>query len=179
MSSGRLESRTLTQNSRSIPSVMSALGPAAVAAAVLRAPTVLNAKSPLSDEESQGVWVLLVSRSTPSRTRLNMISTGRSGTLMFCRMCLVYMPLRPKPSAAVDPGDVAYAIRVPDGELICARPALDNLKLAANGLSRQASRMMKLKRVRARSMRSKIWPISTEKKVTSSSLPMAASIGMR
>jgi hypothetical protein len=53
------------------------------------------------------------------------------------------------------------------------------LKLAANGLSRHASRMRKLKRVRARSMRSNICPISTEKKVTSSSEPMAASIGMR
>jgi hypothetical protein len=68
---------------------------------------------------------------------------------------------------------------VPEGELICARPWLVSLKLAANGLSRQASRMMKLKRVRARSMRSKTWPISTEKNVTSSSEPIAASIGMR
>jgi hypothetical protein len=89
MSSGRFESRTLIQNSRSIRSVVSALGPAAGPAAVaLRAPS-LNAKSPLSDEESHGVCSLRVSRSTPSRTRLNMISTGRSGTRMFCRMCLV------------------------------------------------------------------------------------------
>ena len=68
---------------------------------------------------------------------------------------------------------------VPEGELICARPTLETLKLEANGLSRHASRMMKLKRVRARSMRSKTWFTSTEKNVMSSSLPIAASIGMR
>jgi hypothetical protein len=68
---------------------------------------------------------------------------------------------------------------VPEGELICARPELVSLKLAANGLSRHASSTMKLKRVLARSMRSKTCPISTEKNVTSSSLPMAASMGMR
>ena len=89
MSSGRFESRTLTQNSRSICSVMSALGPEADAVAALAPPPALKTKSPLSDDESQGVCSLRVSRSTPSRTRLNMISTGRSGTLMFCRMCLV------------------------------------------------------------------------------------------
>ncbi|MGZ5584450.1 MAG: hypothetical protein ACXWF2_15215 [Usitatibacter sp.] len=89
MSSARFESRTLIQNSRSICSVTSALGPAAGAAAAPERPLALNAKSPLRDEESHGVCSLRVSRSTPSRTRLNMISTGRSGTLMFCRMCLV------------------------------------------------------------------------------------------
>jgi hypothetical protein len=93
MSSGRLESRTLTQNSRSIPSVVSALGPLAGAPpATCGRPfeaVGLKVKSPLSDDESHGVCNLRVSRSTLSRTRLNMISAGWSGTRMFCRMCLV------------------------------------------------------------------------------------------
>ena len=64
-------------------------GDAAPAAAGAR-PVALKAKSPFSEEESQGVCSRRVSRSRrASRTRLNMISTGRSGTLMFCRMCLV------------------------------------------------------------------------------------------
>ena len=89
------------------------------------------------------------------------------------------MPFRPKPSAAVAPGAVAYAIRVPEGPPICARPVAETLKVSRKGLSRQASRMTKLKRVRARSMRSKTCETSTEKKVTSSSDPMTASMGMR
>jgi len=90
MSSGRVESRTLIQNSRSICNVASALGPeGAAATADLAAPDALNTKSPLSDDESHGVCSRRVSRSTPSRTRLNMISTGMSGRRMFCRMCLV------------------------------------------------------------------------------------------
>src|SRR5688572_19305746 len=46
ISSGRLESRTLTQNSRSIESVMSALGPVDPDAVAGRAALALNAKSP-------------------------------------------------------------------------------------------------------------------------------------
>src|SRR6185436_18943823 len=42
MSSGRFESRTLTQNSRSMPSVMSALGPLGAAAVRVPCAVVLN-----------------------------------------------------------------------------------------------------------------------------------------
>ncbi len=70
-------------------------------------------------------------------------------------------------------------MRVPEGPLICARPVAETLKVSRKGLSRHASRITKLKRVLARSMRSNTCPTSTEKNVTSSSEPMTASIGTR
>ena len=75
MSSGRGDSRTLIQNSRSICACVSALGPAAgCPGAAGRAVDALNRKSPLSDDESQGhgnVWAKVDRRRATGPVRLS------------------------------------------------------------------------------------------------------------
>ena len=68
---------------------------------------------------------------------------------MLANRCWVYRPLEPLPSLATLPGAVAKATKEPMGASTCDRPPLPERELRAKGLSRQASRMTTLMRLRA------------------------------
>ena len=66
------------------------------------------------------------------------------GISMLSRIADVYNPFLPAPSEAVLPGEVAYAIIVPLGAFINAKPLPDSerVQLLSKGLFLQASRII-------------------------------------
>src|SRR6267378_7725887 len=98
-------------------------------------------KSPTNEEDSQGVCCPCVTSRTAMRTRLNTSSMPSPGVRMTLSNSCVYSPLRACPSLATAPGAVAYAINVPLGAFMDAKPRAADRKLRANGLFRHASRI--------------------------------------
>jgi hypothetical protein len=160
-----------------------ASSPAASAspAACVAATPGTNANSPCSDELSHGTCASFVSRTTPSRTRLNTCSTGQPG--------------REDVPGQVDSVDAVRATAAVGGQLarrggvgqqrahrrVHLRQALHLVAglLALNGLLRQASRMTMLMRLRAVDMRPRMKPRSMPAIGISSSLRISASTGIR
>src|SRR5450830_1266315 len=83
---------------------------------------ILKTKSPVRDVCSQDVCLPEVIVERVFLVLLNTSSIGTSGVLICRSNDSVYEPLRPTPSAAVSPGDVANAIKVPFGVKMGANP---------------------------------------------------------
>ena len=136
-------------------------------------------RSPVSDEDSQGVWAPFDRVVTPTRTRLNTSSTLRSGTRRAFNSSSVYRPFAPSPSAATDPGAVAYAISVPRAASTAARPLAAPRSRRSNGLLRHASRITTFTRFLASAICSSRRSTSTAAILVAASESMSASTGTR